>query len=185
MLDAAFRAWLDVWWRRGPPSASCEPYSTGSLMPCLVCLQAMLLPTVLLSYLLFALIRLAWTLFCVQSCCLIDGCKQCKRLDFLCTHLFCSCSRAYSYSADAAQEVYAVPIIACLCIQHFKGLGMQGWKIFEGHVAEEERGDLVAAYHKRLTSPDTAVRDAAVCFSLHCHAFSKHSTYCHPSACSS
>ena len=40
---------------------------------------------------------------------------------------------------------------------------MQGWQRFEGHVPPAERSDVVAAYHKRLTSPDTAVRDAAVC----------------------
>ncbi|KAL3142897.1 hypothetical protein ABBQ38_003185 [Trebouxia sp. C0009 RCD-2024] len=37
----------------------------------------------------------------------------------------------------------------------------RGWKQFEGHIPAEERSDLVAAYHKRLTSADTAVRDAA------------------------
>lgn len=39
---------------------------------------------------------------------------------------------------------------------------MQGWRQFEGHIPAGERSDLVAAYHKRLTSADTAVRDAAV-----------------------
>lgn len=45
-------------------------------------------------------------------------------------------------------------------------LPVQGWQAFEQHVAAEERSDLVAAYHKRLTSPDPAIRDAAVCFSI-------------------
>ena len=39
---------------------------------------------------------------------------------------------------------------------------MQGWQNFAGHIPQEERSDLVAAYHRRLTSADTAVRDAAV-----------------------
>ena len=43
---------------------------------------------------------------------------------------------------------------------------MQGWRQFEGHIPADERADLVAAYHKRLTSEDTAVRDAAVSMPL-------------------
>ena len=39
---------------------------------------------------------------------------------------------------------------------------MQGWRNFKGHIPEAERDDIVAAYHKRLTAPDIAVRDAAV-----------------------
>ena len=39
---------------------------------------------------------------------------------------------------------------------------MQGWRSFKGHIPEAERDDIVAAYHKRLTSPDIAIRDAAV-----------------------
>lgn len=42
---------------------------------------------------------------------------------------------------------------------------LQGWRNFEGHIPPAERGDIVAAYHQRLTSPDTAVRDAAVSLS--------------------
>ena len=44
--------------------------------------------------------------------------------------------------------------------------GVQGWRQFEGHIAADERSDLVAAYHKRLTSADTAVRNAAVSLAL-------------------
>ena len=44
----------------------------------------------------------------------------------------------------------------------FAAVDMQGWRQFQGHVPEDERADLVAAYHRRLTSADTAVRDAAV-----------------------
>lgn len=44
--------------------------------------------------------------------------------------------------------------------------GVQGWRQFEGHIAADERSDLVAAYHKRLTSADTAVRNAAVSMAL-------------------
>ncbi|KAL0026450.1 hypothetical protein WJX79_010832 [Trebouxia sp. C0005] len=36
-----------------------------------------------------------------------------------------------------------------------------GWHNFKGHIPKAERDDIVAAYHKRLTSPDIAVRDAA------------------------
>ncbi|DBB16553.1 TPA: hypothetical protein ACH3X3_014815 [Trebouxia sp. C0006] len=36
-----------------------------------------------------------------------------------------------------------------------------GWRNFKGHIPEAESDDVVAAYHKRLTSPDIAVRDAA------------------------
>jgi len=39
---------------------------------------------------------------------------------------------------------------------------VQGWRNFKGHIPEAESDDVVAAYHKRLTSPDIAVRDAAV-----------------------
>jgi proline iminopeptidase len=35
------------------------------------------------------------------------------------------------------------------------------WEEYVGHIPEAERGDLLAAYHKRLTSPDTAVQQAA------------------------
>lgn len=44
---------------------------------------------------------------------------------------------------------------------------MQGWHNFEQHVAEQgQEVDMVEAYHTRLTSADTAVRDAAVHY--HC-----------------
>lgn len=35
------------------------------------------------------------------------------------------------------------------------------WEQFASHVPLEERGDLLAAYHRRLTSPDIAVQQAA------------------------
>lgn len=35
------------------------------------------------------------------------------------------------------------------------------WDLFAGHIPEAERGDLMAAYHSRLTSDDPAVRLAA------------------------
>jgi proline iminopeptidase len=37
----------------------------------------------------------------------------------------------------------------------------EGWEAFTGHIPEAERGDLVEAYHRRLTSDDRAVRLAA------------------------
>jgi proline iminopeptidase len=37
----------------------------------------------------------------------------------------------------------------------------EGWDAFVGHIPEAERGDLVEAYHRRLTSDDRAVRVAA------------------------
>ena len=37
----------------------------------------------------------------------------------------------------------------------------EGWADFSGHVPEAERGNLVEAYHRRLTSDDPAVRLAA------------------------
>lgn len=40
------------------------------------------------------------------------------------------------------------------------------WQDYEEQIPAEERGDMVAAYYKRLTSPDEAVRAAA------CHAWS-------------
>ena len=43
---------------------------------------------------------------------------------------------------------------------------VQGWSRFEGHIPADERPNLVAAYHKRLTSDNTAVRDAAVSMPL-------------------
>lgn len=43
---------------------------------------------------------------------------------------------------------------------------LQGWRQFEGHIPADERANLVAAYHKRLTSEDTTVRDAAVSMPL-------------------
>ena len=45
-------------------------------------------------------------------------------------------------------------------------LNVQGWRQFEGHIPADEKANLVAAYHKRLTSQDTAVRDAAVSMPL-------------------
>ncbi len=35
------------------------------------------------------------------------------------------------------------------------------WEAYEGHIPEAERGDLVKAYHARLTSPDPAVQSEA------------------------
>ncbi len=35
------------------------------------------------------------------------------------------------------------------------------WESYVGHIPEEERSDLLAAYHRRLTSPDAEVRLAA------------------------
>lgn len=35
------------------------------------------------------------------------------------------------------------------------------WEPYRDHIPESERGDMVAAYHRRLTSPDPAVRSAA------------------------
>lgn len=52
-------------------------------------------------------------------------------------------------------------------------LNLQAWKHFEGHIPADERSDLVAAYHNRLTSADTAVRDDTV--SLPFYAFHMHS----------
>ena len=37
----------------------------------------------------------------------------------------------------------------------------EGWEAFVGHIPEAERGDLVEAYHRRLTHDDAAVRLAA------------------------
>jgi proline iminopeptidase len=37
----------------------------------------------------------------------------------------------------------------------------EGWEAFVGHIPENERGELVEAYHHRLTSDDPAVRLAA------------------------
>jgi proline iminopeptidase len=37
----------------------------------------------------------------------------------------------------------------------------EGWADFAGHVPEDERGDLIEAYHRRLTSDDPAVQLAA------------------------
>ncbi|WP_338465666.1 prolyl aminopeptidase [Novosphingobium sp. ZN18A2] len=37
----------------------------------------------------------------------------------------------------------------------------EGWEEFAGHVPEDERGDLVEAYRRRLTSDDEATRTAA------------------------
>lgn len=51
------------------------------------------------------------------------------------------------------------------CLVRQEVFDAQGWRQFEGHIPADERSNLVAAYHKRLTSTDTAVRDAAV--SLH------------------
>jgi proline iminopeptidase len=37
----------------------------------------------------------------------------------------------------------------------------EGWAAFAGHIPEEERGDLIEAYHRRLTSDDPQVQLAA------------------------
>jgi proline iminopeptidase len=37
----------------------------------------------------------------------------------------------------------------------------EGWADFAGHVPEDERGDLIEAYHRRLTSDDPAIQLAA------------------------
>ena len=37
----------------------------------------------------------------------------------------------------------------------------EGWDAFAGHIPEPERGELIEAYHRRLTSDDRAVRLAA------------------------
>ncbi|MBD3728481.1 MAG: prolyl aminopeptidase [Sphingomonadales bacterium] len=37
----------------------------------------------------------------------------------------------------------------------------EGWDAYVGHIPEDERGDLVGAYHRRLTSDDDAVKLAA------------------------
>ena len=42
------------------------------------------------------------------------------------------------------------------------------WRTFSGYVPEAERGDLLAAYYKRLTNPDPAVHmPAARCWSVY------------------
>jgi proline iminopeptidase len=42
------------------------------------------------------------------------------------------------------------------------------WRTFAGYIPEAERGDLLAAYHKRLTHPDPAVHmPAARCWSVY------------------
>ncbi len=42
------------------------------------------------------------------------------------------------------------------------------WRTFSGYIPEPERGDLLAAYHKRLTHPDPAVHmPAARCWSVY------------------
>lgn len=63
--------------------------------------------------------------------------------------------------------VNALVLLACKgcsaeCFCWRRSDDVQGWRQFEGHIPADERSDLVAAYHKRLTSADTAVRGAAV-----------------------
>ena len=44
----------------------------------------------------------------------------------------------------------------------------EAWRTFSGYIPEAERGDLLAAYHKRLTHPDPAVHmPAARCWSVY------------------
>ncbi|HXF80149.1 MAG TPA: prolyl aminopeptidase [Usitatibacter sp.] len=44
----------------------------------------------------------------------------------------------------------------------------EAWRTFSGYVPEGERGDLLSAYHKRLTHPDPAVHmPAARCWSVY------------------
>jgi len=44
----------------------------------------------------------------------------------------------------------------------------EAWRAFSGYIPEAERGDLLAAYHKRLTHPDPAVHmPAARCWSVY------------------
>jgi proline iminopeptidase len=44
----------------------------------------------------------------------------------------------------------------------------EAWRTFSGYVPEAERGDLLTAYHKRLTHPDPAVHmPAARCWSVY------------------
>jgi proline iminopeptidase len=38
-----------------------------------------------------------------------------------------------------------------------KELAPEAWRSFSGHIPEPERGDLLAAYHKRLMNPDPAI----------------------------
>ena len=44
----------------------------------------------------------------------------------------------------------------------------EAWRTFSGYVRESERGDLLAAFHKRLTNPDPAIHmPAARCWSVY------------------
>ncbi|HEX3061534.1 MAG TPA: prolyl aminopeptidase, partial [Usitatibacter sp.] len=44
----------------------------------------------------------------------------------------------------------------------------EAWRTFSGYIPEGERGDLLAAYHRRLTHPDPAVHmPAARCWSVY------------------
>src|SRR5246127_2695781 len=44
----------------------------------------------------------------------------------------------------------------------------EAWRTFSGYIPEAERGDLLSAYHKRLTHPDPAVHmPAARCWSVY------------------